>query len=121
MSDYEIRRWDIKQVIALTDLMLSFKFTNTTFFHFFLFVLQKSIRALNISHPSSNYPDLLPEMRRYYFEFLFVQVLIKKYEENLKLLSKIPIRRKSRKMSFPKNTAELCEKVLNRNLTIRKY
>ena len=116
MSDYEIRRLDIRQMIALTDLMLSFKFTNTTFFYF-LFVLQKSIRAAK--HKSSVKQFL--EMRRYYFEFLFVQVLIKKYEENLKLLSKIPIRRKSRKMSFPKNTAKLCEKVLNRNFTIRKY
>ena len=116
MSDYEIRRLDIRQMIALTDLMLSFKFTNTTFFHFFLFVLQKSIRAAK--HKSSVKEFL--EIRRYYFEFLFVQVLIKKYEENLKLLSKIPIRRKSRKISFPKNTAELCE-VLNRNFTIRKY
>ena len=51
MSDYEIRRWDIRQVIALTDLMLSFKFTNTTFFRFFLFVLQKSIRGAK--HKSS--------------------------------------------------------------------
>ena len=116
MSDYEIRQLDIRQMIALTDLMLSFKFTNTTFFHFFLFVLQKSIRA---AKHNSSVKEFL-EIRRYYFEFLFVQVLMKKYEENLKLLSKIPIRRKSRKMSFPKNTAELCE-ILNRNFTIRKY
>ena len=113
MSDYEIRRLDIRQMIALTDLKLSFKFTNTTFF---LFVLQKSIRA---AKHNSSVKEFL-EIRRYYFEFLFVQVLMKKYEENLKLLSKIPIRRKSRKMSFPKNTAELCE-ILNRNFTIRKY
>ena len=51
MSDYEIRRWDIRQVITLTDLMLSFKFTSTNFVHFFLFVLQKSIRAAK--HKSS--------------------------------------------------------------------
>ena len=48
MSDYEIRRWDIRQVIALTKLMLPVGYS---FFFIFFFCLAKSIRGAK--HKSS--------------------------------------------------------------------
>ena len=69
MSDYEIRRWNIRQVIALTKLMLPVGYS--FFFIFFFLSCKKALEVLNISYPSSNYPDLLLEMRKYYFEFFY--------------------------------------------------
>ena len=47
MSDYEIRRWDIRQVIALTKLMLPVGYS--FFFIFFFLSCKKALEALKSS------------------------------------------------------------------------